>query len=60
MREQYKIEGSPVMDFLGSCFCPCCGLVQESKESCRRAEAAGYKQVAPMDYAMKVVETRKL
>lgn len=31
-REQKGIEGSCFMDFLVSCFCPCCALVQESKE----------------------------
>jgi len=33
MRAKYGIEGNGCMDWLGACCCPCCGLVQEDKES---------------------------
>jgi hypothetical protein len=39
MRERLGIEGSGVTDWLASCCCPCCGLVQEEKESLLKQEA---------------------
>jgi Cys-rich protein (TIGR01571 family) len=39
MRQRLGIEGSGVTDWLASWCCPCCGLVQEEKESLLKQEA---------------------
>ncbi|KAK2768277.1 hypothetical protein FQN54_000130 [Arachnomyces sp. PD_36] len=54
MRDQFGIEGSVPMDFLGACCCPCCGLVQQEKEAVRRHQAGqgqGYQKTEGMSYA---------
>lgn len=42
------------MDFVGACCCPCCGLVQEEKESLLRVGgqggASGYQANPGMQY----------
>jgi hypothetical protein len=43
MRERLGIEGSGATDWLASCCCPCCGLVQEEKESLLKQEAIDAK-----------------
>jgi len=43
MRARFGIEGSGGMDFLASWCCPCCGLVQEEKESLLRQEGIDAK-----------------
>ena len=55
MRERLGIEGSGVTDCLASCCCPCCGLIQEEKESLLKhealdAKAAQYNAPAGMSY----------
>lgn len=32
LRKRFGIEGSALKDCAGSCFCPCCTLVQQEKE----------------------------
>lgn len=36
MRNRLGIEGDGCTDWIGACCCPCCGLVQEEKESLLR------------------------
>ena len=53
MRDRYGIQGSSVEDCLGAMCCPCCGLVQEEKESLIRtqeAPAQGYQMNPAMHH----------
>jgi hypothetical protein len=45
MRERLGIEGTGAIDCLSTCCCPCCGLVQEEKESLLKQEAIEAKNV---------------
>jgi PLAC8 family len=55
-RKDHGIEGNPVTDFAGAFCCPCCGLMQEEKESLKRGEekkqmmGAGYQENPDMAY----------
>ncbi|PGH07142.1 hypothetical protein GX51_01929 [Blastomyces parvus] len=47
IRDTHGIEGSSVTDFCASFCCPCCVLVQNSKESVTRSHPAGAYQSPP-------------
>ncbi|MCJ1405516.1 hypothetical protein MMC11_008744, partial [Xylographa trunciseda] len=54
LRAQYKIEGDTCTDFLASCCCVCCALVQEDKETKDRSsqvtQQQGYQPQQKMAY----------
>ena len=43
MRGKYGIKGDTVVDIVGACFCPCCGIMQEEKESLLRSQGVDAK-----------------
>ncbi|KAI9674221.1 MAG: hypothetical protein M1817_002039 [Caeruleum heppii] len=50
MRAQFNLDGSGAGDCFRSYCCPCCGLVQEEKESVFRTQGAGAGAGAPQGY----------
>ncbi|OJJ42015.1 hypothetical protein ASPZODRAFT_20870 [Penicilliopsis zonata CBS 506.65] len=51
MRDQYGIQGNSARDWLATCFCRPCALIQEEKESLLRAQSTvGYERPQGMQY----------
>ncbi|RMJ23991.1 DUF614 domain protein [Aspergillus sp. HF37] len=53
LRKRFGIEGSGLKDCVGSCFCPCCTLVQHEKEveAKSRTMQAPYQSPAGMAFS---------
>ncbi|PGH09193.1 hypothetical protein AJ79_05722 [Helicocarpus griseus UAMH5409] len=47
LRDTYGIEGSSVGDFCAAFWCPCCTVMQSSKESVTRTQQVGAYQSPP-------------